>query len=215
MQDSLLAAKQLMKSLFERCQLAIYVNIWMQILGSQLKQKDQLYLRSFGNVRLTVFYVVEHQNQLALDPSKASLTAWAYLLLVVLKALCFCFAIGRQYRSIIPRLPNSHDNQQDHLKPKVLWGWLLEPSCLRKPSCLVDVQKDHCEYHEDDTRRGYVLEVRHHLRLSLATISNNHMSPECLCGNSKLMSVKELIGRHSPVVYNKDSFLRLRLVCRF
>ena len=75
---------------------------------------------------------------------------------------------------IIPRLPNSHDNQQDHLKPKVLWGWLLEPSCLCEPSCLVDVQKDHCEYHEEDTRRVYVLKVDHWGRLPEVLVITKH-----------------------------------------
>ena len=32
----------------------------------------------------------------------------------------------------------------------------------------------------------------------LKTISNNHMSLQCSCGHSKLVSVKELIGRLSP-----------------
>lgn len=32
----------------------------------------------------------------------------------------------------------------------------------------------------------------------LETISNNHMSLECRCGHSSLISVKELIGRLSP-----------------
>ena len=32
----------------------------------------------------------------------------------------------------------------------------------------------------------------------LKTISNNHMSLQCRCGHSKLVSVKELIGRLSP-----------------
>ena len=32
----------------------------------------------------------------------------------------------------------------------------------------------------------------------LQTIINNHMSLECRCGYSKLVSVKELIGRLSP-----------------
>ena len=32
----------------------------------------------------------------------------------------------------------------------------------------------------------------------LQTISNNHMSLQCRCGHSKLISVKELIGRLSP-----------------
>jgi len=32
----------------------------------------------------------------------------------------------------------------------------------------------------------------------LKTIINNHMSLQCRCGHSKLVSVKELIGRLSP-----------------
>ena len=32
----------------------------------------------------------------------------------------------------------------------------------------------------------------------LQTIINNHMSLECRCGHSKLVSVKELISRLSP-----------------
>lgn len=32
----------------------------------------------------------------------------------------------------------------------------------------------------------------------LKTISNNHMSLQCRCGHSKLVSVKELIGRLFP-----------------
>ena len=32
----------------------------------------------------------------------------------------------------------------------------------------------------------------------LRTISNNHMSLQCRCGHSKLLSVKELIGKLSP-----------------
>ena len=32
----------------------------------------------------------------------------------------------------------------------------------------------------------------------LKTISNNHMSLLCRCGHSKLVSVKELIGKLSP-----------------
>jgi len=32
----------------------------------------------------------------------------------------------------------------------------------------------------------------------LQTISNNHMSLQCHCGHSKLVSVKELIGKLSP-----------------
>ena len=32
----------------------------------------------------------------------------------------------------------------------------------------------------------------------LKTISNNHMSLQCRCGHSKLVSVMELIGRLSP-----------------
>ena len=95
-------------------------------------------------------------------------------------------------------MPNSHDNQQDDLKPKVLWGWFLEPSCFRKPSCLLNVYKDHSKYHEEDTRRGYVLKVGHKSRLALLLISNNHMSLQCRCGHSKLVSVKELIDWLSP-----------------
>lgn len=90
---------------------------------------------------------------------------------------------------IIPRLPNSHDNQQDHLKPKVLWGWLFEPTCLSEPSCLVDVQQDHCEYHEDDTHRGYILKVGHGGRLASLIICNKQMSLECCYGYSNLVKV--------------------------
>jgi len=37
----------------------------------------------------------------------------------------------------------------------------------------------------------------------LRTISNNHMSPQCSCGHSKLISMKEPIGRFPPLLQSK------------
>jgi len=48
----------------------------------------------------------------------------------------------------------------------------------------------------------------------LQTISNNHMSLECRCGHSKLLSVKELIGRLSVQLLSCVKIRLIFLPCR-